>query len=142
MPSVLDTSVPQNTERPILSYVRYYSQRFHAFFQLSGRQRVHAGFKAFRTAVNRGSGGWGSTWSQAYWPGEDFVPPTFSGKVALFKRRKQPFYYVDDPEMGWGRRARSGVDVQVLPIDHEEMLHEPDGRILGHRLAAWLLNYL
>src|SRR5258708_39379666 len=107
MLAVFDTWVLENTQRPILSYVHYYSQRFHAFFQLSGRQRVHAAFKAFRTAVNRGSGGQRSTWSQAYWPGEDFVAPTFSGKMGLFKRRKQPFYHLHDPHMSSAWRAQS-----------------------------------
>jgi len=141
MLAVFDTWVLENTQKPILSYVHYYSLRFRAFFHLSGHERMQVALKAFRAALNRARGGQRSTWSQAYWPGEDFVPPTFSGKVALFKRRKQPFYYVDDPEMGWGRRARSGVDVQVLPIDHEEMLHEPDVRILARRLAECLQNY-
>jgi thioesterase domain-containing protein len=141
MLAVFDTWVLENTQKPILSYVHYYSQQFQAFLRLSGRERMRAAFKALRSAVSRVRGRQRSTWSQAYWPGEDFVPPTFSGKVALFKRRKQPFYYVDDPEMGWGRRARSGVDVQVLPIDHEEMLHEPDVRILARRLAECLQNY-
>jgi thioesterase domain-containing protein len=141
MLAVFDTWVLENTQKRILWYVHYYSQRLHAFRHLSGRELMQAAFKAFRSAVSRARGGQRSTWSQAYWPGEDFVHPTFSGKVALFKRPKQPFYYVDDPEMGWGRRALSGVEVQVLPIDHEEMLHEPHVRILGRRLAECLQNY-
>ena len=76
-----------------------------------------------------------SLWSEAYWPDESFVAPTFSGPVTLFKRPKQPYYYVRDPQMGWGARAMGGVDVQVLPIRHAEMLHEPNVRILGERLA-------
>jgi amino acid adenylation domain-containing protein len=141
MLAVFDTWVLENTQKRILWYVHYYSQRLHAFVHLSGRERMRAAFKAFRSAVSRARGGERSIWSQAYWPGDSFEQPTFSGKVALFKRPKQPFYYVDDPEMGWGRRALSGVDVQVLPIDHEEMLHEPYVRILARRLADRLQNY-
>ena len=141
MLAVFDTWVLENTQKPILSYVHYYSQRLRGFLRLSGRERLRTAFKALRNAVGRARGGRRSTWSQAYWPGEDFVPPTFSGKVALFKRPKQPFYYKDDPEMGWGGRSRSGVDVQVLPIDHEEMLHEPYVRILARRLAECLQKY-
>jgi thioesterase domain-containing protein len=73
-----------------------------------------------------------------YWPGEGFVSPVFGGRITLFKRPEQPYYYVRDPKMGWGTRAAGGVDVQVLALDHEEILREPYVQILGDRLRQHL----
>jgi thioesterase domain-containing protein len=58
--------------------------------------------------------------------------------VTLFKRPKQPYYYVNDPEMGWGLRAAGGVDVHVLAIHHKEMLREPHVELLGKSLSQCL----
>jgi hypothetical protein len=52
--------------------------------------------------------------------------------------REEPRRDVNSPEMGWGERATGGVDVQVVPIGHVEMLREPYVQILAHRLAECL----
>jgi amino acid adenylation domain-containing protein len=140
MLAVFDTWVLENSQRLLPWYIHYYSQRFQEFRKLGiGRQfKVASGTlrnlvnKILRRSPKR------SLWSEAYWPDENFVAPTFSGPVTLFKRPKQPYYYVRDPKMGWAARALGGVDVQVLPILHDEMLHDPNVRILGERLAECL----
>ena len=66
------------------------------------------------------------------------MAPTFNGRLTLFKRPNQPYYYVNDPEMGWGMRAAGGVDVHVLSIQHNEMLREPHVEILGTSLSQCL----
>lgn len=43
--------------------------------------------------------------------------------------------WVGEPE------PRGGVDLQVVPIDHEEMLREPHVQILAKRLRERLLDY-
>ena len=76
-----------------------------------------------------------SEWYRAYWP-EGFTPSRFRAPVILFKRPKQPFYYVDDPEMGWGQRSQGGVEIHEIEFDHDELLREPYVRPVGEQLAA------
>jgi thioesterase domain-containing protein len=73
-------------------------------------------------------------WQQAYWP-EDFSPPRFRAPVILFKRPRQPFYYVDDREMGWGARSQRGVEIHLADFHHLEILREPHVRTFGKKLA-------
>ena len=56
-------------------------------------------------------------WHETYWP-TDFVPTRFRAPVVLFKRPKQPFFYVKDPQMGWGARTMSGVEIHEIDLDH------------------------
>jgi thioesterase domain-containing protein len=138
--AVFDTWVLENSQRLLPWYMHYYSQRLREFRKLPMGKKLQVGLRGFRNWVkkvlrpNRRR----SLWSEVYWPDKDFVPPTFSGRVTLFKRPVQPYYYLDDPKMGWGARAAGGVDVQILPIRHAEMLQEPHVRILAQRLREYL----
>jgi thioesterase domain-containing protein len=77
-----------------------------------------------------------SPWTKAVWPGKDFRIPRFRAPVLLFKRVKQPYFKVRDPEMGWGARSATGVRICALNIAmHEEMLREPAVRTLAKKLA-------
>jgi thioesterase domain-containing protein len=73
-------------------------------------------------------------WRETYWP-ENFTPSRFRAPVVLFKRPKQPFYYIKDPQMGWGLRSESGVEIHEIDFDHEEILREPHVRQFGEKLA-------
>jgi amino acid adenylation domain-containing protein len=76
-------------------------------------------------------------WAEAYWP-EDFKPPRFSAPVILFKRPKQPYYYVDDPLMGWGARSRGGVRTYEISASHHEVLREPHVQLVSKVLLDYL----
>jgi len=78
-----------------------------------------------------------TAWQQTYWP-ESFAPPRFRAPVVLFKRPKQPFYYVSDPQMGWGVRSESEVEVHEIDFHHLEILREPHVREFGKKLAECL----
>ncbi|PYX86502.1 MAG: hypothetical protein DMG68_15185 [Acidobacteria bacterium] len=140
MLAVFDTWVLENSQRLLPWYIHYYSQRYQEFRNLSLGKQVQVASRTLENMMTKilRSSPKRSPWSEAYWPHANFVPPTFSGVVTLFKRPKQPYYYVRDPKMGWASRALGGVDVQVLPIHHNEMLHDPNVRILGERLAECL----
>jgi len=60
--------------------------------------------------------------------------------VILFKRPKQPFFYVKDPQMGWGARSQSGVEIHEIEFSHLEILREPHVRIFGEKLAERMLR--
>ena len=74
-------------------------------------------------------------WQEAYWP-SNYIPTRFRAPVVLFKRPKQPFYYVKDPQMGWGARTTSGVEIHEIDFDHLYLLREPHVGVLGEKLAA------
>jgi len=78
-----------------------------------------------------------TSWSKLYWPGKDFQTPRFDAPVALFKRPKQPFYYVKDEAMGWGERSRGGVHIYRIDFPHR-VLREPYVRELASRLLECL----
>ena len=54
--------------------------------------------------------------------------------MILFKRPKQQFYYIKDPQMGWGARTRSGVEICEMDFHHLEILREPHVRKFGEIL--------
>jgi amino acid adenylation domain-containing protein len=140
--AIFDTWVLENSQRPVLWLWHYYSERLQGFrkLPLSRKLQVISGFVSRLGNKSLGLPKQRSAWSEAYWPGEQFVPPVIQGEITLFKRAQQPYYYVRDPLMGWGPRAMGGVNIHVLPIDHEEMLREPDVQILGDRLRESILR--
>jgi amino acid adenylation domain-containing protein len=143
MLAVFDTWVLENSQRPILWMVYYYSQRAQHFWKLGLTEQMRSAVRNIRHVVRKLLGRKPETeWGKSYWPDQAFQPATFHGRVTLFKRPKQPYYYVNDPQMGWGARALAGVDVRVMPIMHEEMLHEPHVQVLGRELADCLREYV
>ena len=133
---IFDTWVMQNSQRRWLWALDYYGQRLREIGKLSFSERL-ASYK--RVAQNKvqtlvGVKAPRMDWRQAYWP-ENFTPQHFRAPVMLFKRPKQPFYYVDDPHMGWSQRTTSGLEVHELEFSHFEILREPHIRIFGKELS-------
>ena len=88
-----------------------------------------------RESRSNGSRG---AWLEAYWPGPSFVPPKFGGNITVLKRPKQPYYYVNDPLMGWGTRTTAKVELQLIEVktsQHILLLREPYVRHLAEKLA-------
>ena len=71
-----------------------------------------------------------------YWPGPDFVPTKYSGKLTLFRTKKQHKFRIWDYKMGWGQRALAGVDVYMMQGWHPHLLREPAVIELGTRMQA------
>lgn len=139
---VFDTWVLENTQRPIPWMVHYYVQRAQHFRKLGLKEQLRTASRHLNLIVRRLFRRQPKTeWGKAYWPDREFQPASFRGRVTLLKRPKQPSYYVNDPQMGWGARALGGVDVRVVPIGHEEMLHEPHVQVLGRQLSDCLREY-
>ena len=77
-------------------------------------------------------------WEDVYWP-RTFTPPRFRAPIILFKRPKQPYYYIDDPTMGWGARSEGGVEIHEINAVHHEFLREPHAEIISRVLMTRLL---
>jgi len=134
--AIFDTWVLQNSQIRWLWKVDYYRQRLLMMMKASLAERISF-YK--RTAANyvdilRGKKTARTDWEDAYWP-EQFTPMRFRAPVVLFKRPKQPFYYINDPQMGWGARTETGVEIYEVDFHHEEILREPHVRQFGEKLA-------
>jgi amino acid adenylation domain-containing protein len=132
--AIFDTWVLQHSQRPWLWRLDYYLQRLLEFRKMGLAEQ----FQEYKRAVKQrltGKSPARTDWQQAYWP-QDFAPPHFRAPIALFKRPKQPFYYVNDPQMGWGARTEGGVEIHQIDFHHLEILREPHVGALGEQLAA------
>jgi thioesterase domain-containing protein len=139
--AILDTWVLHNSQIRWLARFESFSRRLRYLSQmslaaqLSHSQAVVARY--FRRLV-RGESAPPSPWDRAFWPGKNFRPRQFRAKVLLFKRPRQPYYYVRDREMGWGMRSTSGVEICLVDAAHAQMLREPAVRTIAEKLRDTL----
>jgi len=133
--TIFDTWVLENSQIRSLWAVDYYMQRFRNFRALSLDEKFATMRRVFTRITAPGTINSGSGWNRAYWPQKDFQPPRFRAPVLLFKRPRQPFFYVRDPQMGWGSRSEGGVETCELNCGHYEMLREPHVRLVGQTLG-------
>jgi thioesterase domain-containing protein/acyl carrier protein len=139
--AIFDTWVLENSQIRVLWAVNYYRQRLQIFRSLPRQVRL-ATAKRFAERLFLKNGRPGNTldsgWDRTYWPGEEFSEPQFQAPVLLFKRARQPYYYVRDPQMGWGVRSTGGVEICELNSAHHEILRHPQIAIIGKTLAGRL----
>ncbi len=135
--AIFDTWVLENSQIRSLWAIDYYRQRFQFFRRLLWPEKIAVmkrfGQRLLLTAENTDS--LTTQWGRAYWPGGDFLEPRFRAPVLLFKRARQPYYYVRDRKMGWGTRSSGGVEIFELNCGHEEFLRQPQVGIVGQLLA-------
>ena len=135
--AIFDTWVLENSQDRRLWAVDYYLNRLRSFHRLPLKQQLATVTRALMRGVRRHRATQ-TAWNRAYWPGEDFQPPRFRAPVLLFKRPRQPFFYVRDPELGWGTRSKSGVEVCEVDCGHFDFLRPPYVQRIGERLQARL----
>jgi thioesterase domain-containing protein len=133
--TIFDTWVLENSQIRVLWAIDYYVQRFRDFRALSLDKQFATIRRVFRRITGLSDTNSGSGWNRAYWPDKDFQPPRFRAPVLLFKRPRQPFFYVRDPQMGWGSRSMGNVETCELSCGHYEMLREPYVRLVGQTLG-------
>ncbi len=146
--AIFDTWVIENSQIRFLWMIDYYVSRFADFWRLplSEKGEVLANIMRNRNVKGKATPSASASepmirWPEAYWPGKDFVPPIFGGKITLFKMPKQPYYYKRDPLMGWEARTTAGVDLHVINLEskrHMLLFREPHVRLLARKLAACL----
>jgi thioesterase domain-containing protein len=138
--TIFDTWVLENSQIRPLWAVNYYLDRFQNLRALPLNEQLATVRRVFERITAPGNANPKSGWSGAFWPGKDFQPPRFRAPVLLFKRPRQPYFYIRDPQMGWGSRSTGGVETFEIRCGHVEMLREPYvrlvGQTLGNRLQA------
>jgi amino acid adenylation domain-containing protein len=135
--AIIDTWVLQHSQRPWLWRLSYFQERMRAIGNRSLPEQFQLYKKATTNRVRKllGKAPSRTEWQETYWP-ENYTPTRFRAPVVLFKRRKQPYYYVNDPQMGWGARTKSGVEIHEIEFDHLELLREPHVGTVGETLAT------
>jgi thioesterase domain-containing protein len=81
-----------------------------------------------------------SPWDVRMFPGPSFVPPTVSCRIDVFRTRSQPYWRLEDPELGWGSRTTGGVDVHYILGDHDTFMREQHIGPLAEQLGECLRN--
>jgi len=134
--AVFDTWVLQHSQNRFLWKIYYYGQRVQQMKNLSVSDRLASYRRAAANKVQKLAGSKPSRtdWRETYWP-KDFTVTRFRAPVVLFKRPKQPFYYVNDPQMGWGHRSAGGVTIHEVDFHHAHILREPHVGVFGKKLA-------
>jgi len=134
--AIFDTWVLQHSQRRWLWKVDYYRQRLRQLKQMNLTERLASYKQVVGSKVDNllGKKAVRTDWQQAYWP-KGFTAARFRAPVVLFKRPKQPFYYINDPQMGWGARSERGVEIHEVDFHHLEILREPHVRQFGEELS-------
>ncbi|MES2695948.1 MAG: hypothetical protein V4773_20920, partial [Verrucomicrobiota bacterium] len=70
----------------------------------------------------------------------NYHPKPFEGRLTLFRTGGHPLFCSFDEQYGWGSLARGGVDVNLMPGGHGNILDEPHVRSVasafGRRVDA------
>lgn len=153
---VLDTWVMENTYNRFL-YVEYYARRLASLLRKNPReqwalisaivsQRIRNAVRApgagDSNVVGSGSAAVGrKRLQETYFPGPDFKPRLYDGRVSVFRAHGQPLNRIRDKELGWGRMATGGVDLEYVPGQHgASLLSEPHVQVLATQLRQRLLQ--
>jgi thioesterase domain-containing protein/acyl carrier protein len=147
---ILDTWVLENTYNRFL-YIEYYAKRLRSFLQLNRRDKLE--FVKRKTSGGDGTQNGAPTTSadqpaktlrnpmHAYFPGPDFKPKTYGGRVAVFRTHKQPLNRIRDKELGWGKLVAEGVDLHYVPGSHgSSVLSEPNVQVLARAVKQYLIK--
>jgi amino acid adenylation domain-containing protein len=79
---------------------------------------------------------------KVYFPGPDFVPSFFEGRIAVFRIHRQPNNRIRDPHLGWGKLAKGGVDLHFIAGGHDTLLKEPYVQALATALKKCLVQQM
>ncbi|MEH1835831.1 MAG: thioesterase domain-containing protein, partial [Nostoc sp.] len=85
--------------------------------------QVHSLFHVFKTNVRAIS---------------NYLPQVYPGQVTLFRATEQFADTPQNPTNGWSRLAKEGVEIQVVPGNHYNMLRKPHVKYLAEQLKTYL----
>src|SRR5882762_4918398 len=147
---IFDTWVIENTYNRPLFLGQYYFERFTSRLRLAlgdqlgfikGKPRSANGnaAQAAPTPLENPVADQKNPY-RAYFPGPDFVPKTYLGRVAIFRTKRQPLNRIRDPQLGWGKLAGGILEVHIVPGKHGDVLREPNVQSLAEELKKCLLE--
>jgi thioesterase domain-containing protein len=65
---------------------------------------------------------------------EAYIPQLYPGRITLLRAEGERLLTSHDPEMGWGKLAAGGVEVEVVPGSHLGIFREPYIRFLAEKV--------
>ena len=68
----------------------------------------------------------------------DYSLRVYPGRVILFRGSRRPLTQFRDPHAGWSAYAGEGLEIHEIPGDHDNMLLEPQVRVVAEQLRACL----
>jgi amino acid adenylation domain-containing protein len=68
----------------------------------------------------------------------DYTPRPYTGRVILFRSSHKPLGQSIDPRAGWSTYAADGLEVYQIEGNHENILLEPQVRLVAKQLKACL----
>ena len=141
---IIDTWVMENTYNYFWQ-IEYHARRFAWLTLLSLKNKLSF---VKRKAGNNGDTGLPVITAESagpkqkpfkvYFPGPDYVPTRYGGRIAVFRARHQPRNRIRDFHLGWSKLAKGGVDVHFIPGDHSSVLKEPHVQGLAAALKKCL----
>src|SRR5215212_7985764 len=133
---VLDTFVMENTYN-YFWYVEHYLKRLRFWLRLPAKGKISVINSHWRRVVpTRNSPE--NVLHGVYFPGADFEPKTYAGRILVLRVIKQPRNRISSKDLGWSRLARGGVDVRMISGTHETLLREPHVRVLASELKDFI----
>jgi amino acid adenylation domain-containing protein len=147
---VLDTWVVENTYNWFL-HIEYFCRRLTSLARLSFKEQLRFVKHKTQSVANRFGRGAVARASESlspgrgnpmhvYFPGPEFVPKCYDGRISVFRIRRQPLNRIRDGGLGWARVATGGVEIHIVPGTHQTVLREPNVRGLAEALKKCLLN--
>ncbi len=147
---IFDTWVIENTYNRFLLLSEYYFRRFTSWTRLSFRDqlgfikrkaRTPNGNAADTAPVPPGNSGANQKNPfEVYFPGPDFEPKTYPGRITVFRTKRQPLNRIRDPQLGWGKLAGGLLDIHIVRGRHGDVLREPNVQSLAEELKKCLLE--
>jgi len=141
---IIDTWVMENTYNYFWQ-IEYHARRFAWLTLLSLKNKLSfvkrkAGNNGETglPVITAGSAGPKQKPFKVYFPGPDYVPTRYGGRIAVFRARHQPRNRIRDFHLGWSKLAKGGVDVHFIPGDHSSVLKEPHVQGLAAALKKCL----
>lgn len=147
MLAILDAWPQENTRNRILFHIHLYIRQIRKFLKSDYRNQVNnlrrkLGKLIPRVSERRGHSQTSSAphyflqMTQRYWPGPDYVAPQCNAPITVYRTSGQPFWRINDRQLGWGVRTRSKVKVLEVPGNHRSVLREPCVTILAQEINA------
>ncbi len=144
---IIDTWVMENTYNYFWQ-AQYYARRFAWLTLLGLKNKLSFAKKKGDNGVDKTGNGLAVVNAvsvepkqkpiKVYFPGPDYVPTSYSGRIVVFRAHRQPRNRIRDLYLGWGKLAKGGVDVHFIPGDHGNVLKEPHVQGLAAALKKCL----
>jgi len=144
---IIDTWVMENTYNYFWQ-VEYYARRFAWLTMLNLKNKLSFSKRKAENGEDKTadelpiitveSGGHKQKPIRVYFPGRDYVPARYGGRISVFRARRQPRNRIRDLHLGWSKLAKGGVDVHFIPGDHGNVLKEPHVQGLAAELKKRL----